>query len=160
MPMRMLKTFAHILAYLPPALLLLALSSMFLFGNDHRGYFNMGGTHSEMSAKNLAIAEGLSLDHHFLMFTSRTLDADGKPAYEPYSRFPIGSYALIKLATLPFEDDLSAKIYSARILMLLCFAAAAVLAYLSLRRLTASRWIALTECRWRSRPHTAFTTAT
>ena len=102
--MKMLKTFAHILAalqsraWLPPALLLLALSSMFLFGNDHRGYFNRGGTHSEMSAKNLAIAEGLSLDHHFLMFTGRTLDTDGRHAYEVYNRFPIGSYALIKLA--------------------------------------------------------------
>ncbi len=149
-PMKTPKTFPHRLAslqsraWLPPALLLLALSSVFIFGAEHRSYFYQRGIHSEISAKNLAIAENLSPEHHFLMFTSRTLDTDGKPAYEPYSRFPIGSYALIKLATLPFGDNLSAKIYAARMLMLLFFAAAAVMAYLALRRITASRWIALT----------------
>ena len=51
---------------------------------------------------------------------------------------------LIKAATLPFSDDLSAQIYAARMLMLLFFAAAAVLAYLALSRLTPDRWIALT----------------
>ena len=148
--MRKLKTFTYRIPYLrnrawlPPALLLLALSSVFLFATNHRGYFNRGGTHSEMSAKNLAIADNLSPEHHFLMFTSQTLDADGRHTYEVYNRFPIGSYALIKLAILPFGDDLSTKIYAARILTMLCFAAAAVLAYLSLRRIAASRWIALT----------------
>ena len=61
-----------------------------------------------------------------------------------YNRFPIGSYALIKLATLPVGDSPSAKIYAARTLMLLFFAAAAVTAYLALRRLASNRWIALT----------------
>ena len=96
------------------------------------------------SAERMAIAENLSIDHSFLMFISQTLDTDGNLAYKPYNRFPIGGHALIKLAILPFEDDLSAKIYAARILMLLFFAAAAVLAYMSLRRLASSRWIALT----------------
>ena len=96
-----------------------------------------------MSAKNLAIAENLSPKHHFLMFTHQVLNSNGNPAYKPYNRFPIGSFALIKLAILPFGDDLSAKIYIARTLMLLCFASAAVLAYLSLRRLAANPWIAL-----------------
>ena len=91
----------------------------------------------------LGIAENLSSEHNFLMFRRQTLDADGNTIYEPYNRFPIGGYALIKLATLPFGDDLSAKIYAARTLMLMCFAAAAALAYLSLRRIIASRWIAL-----------------
>ena len=97
-----------------------------------------------MSAKNLLIAENLSPDHRFLTFIGQTLDAEGKTIYEPYSRFPIGSYALIKPAILHFGDDLSAKIYVAQMLMLLFFAAAVVLAYLSLRRLIFSRWIALT----------------
>lgn len=92
----------------------------------------------------MAIVENLSIDHHFLTFIRQIPETDGKPTYDLYSRFPIGSYALIKLAILPFGDGLSAKIYAARILMLLFFAAAAVMAYLSLRRLTASRWIALT----------------
>ena len=146
----MLKTFAHRLAslqspaWLPPALLLLALSSVFIFGAEHRGYFYRGGTHSEISAKNLAIAENLSPEHYFLMFTSQTLDTDGRHTYKMYNRFPIGGYALTKLAILPFGVDLSAKIYAARMVALLFFAAAAVLAYLSLRRFAANRWIALT----------------
>ena len=92
----------------------------------------------------MAIAENLSIDHHFVMFIRQLPGAYGKSNYSLYSRFPIGSYALIKLATLPFGIDLSAKIYAARTLMLLFFGAAAVMAYLALRRLTSSRWIALT----------------
>ena len=148
-PMETPKAFTHKLAslqirdWLPPALLLLALSSVFIFGGN-RGYFYRGGAHDQISAKNMAIVENLSNKHQFLMFRAQTLDADGKPTYRPYNRFPIGSYALIKLATLPFEEDLYAKIYAARMLMLLFFAAAATIVYLSLRRLASSRWIALT----------------
>ena len=72
------------------------------------------------------------------------MDEDSEPTYELYNRVPIGGYALIKLATLPFGDSLSAKIYAARMLMLLFFTAAAALAYISLRRLASSPWIALT----------------
>ena len=131
-------------AWLPPTLLLLALSSAFIFGAERRDYFYRGHLHNQLSAKNMTIAENLSIEHNFLMFTRKTLDADGRTIYEPYNRFPIGSHALTKLAILPFGDDLSAKIYAARTLMLAFFAAAAVLAYLSLYRIAASRWIALT----------------
>ena len=129
--------------------MLLALSAVFLFGGDQRGYFARSfsygeGIHDEISAKNMAIVENLSIDHHFVMFQRQVLDADGDPVILVYNRFPIGSYALIKLATLPFGDDLSAKIYAAKTLMLLFFAAAAAMAYLALRRLAASHWIALT----------------
>ena len=61
--------------------------------------------------------------------------------------FPAGGYALLKLVTLPFIDDLSATIHAARTLMLLFFAAAATSAYLALVRLVhapSARWIALT----------------
>ena len=137
-------------AWLPPSLLLLALSSVFLFGGDTGHYYQ------EDEHKKLAIAENLSIARHFLLFVEQDLGADGKPTFEQsydrfpiggyalYGRFPIGGYALIKLAILPFGNDLSAKIYAARALMLMCFAAAAVLAYLSLRRITSNRWIALT----------------
>ena len=145
-----LKTFAHKLAslqsraWLPPALLLLALSSLFLF-DGNRGHFRgTGGIHDQVSAKNMAITEHLSIDHRFLMFRGQTPDPYGNAGYRLNSRFPIGAYALIKLAILPFGDNLSAKILTARMLMLLFFVAAAVLAYLSLRRLTSSRWIAMT----------------
>ncbi len=149
-PMKTPSAFAHKLAslqsraWLPPALLLLALSAVFLFGGDQRGYFYRAGTPGEMSSKNMAIAENLSIEHNFVMFRRQVLHADGETTLRVYSRFPIGSYALIKLATLPFGDSLSAKIYAARMLMLLFFVAAALTAYLALRRLASSRWIALT----------------
>ena len=143
------KTFAHILpflqsrAWLPPALLLLALASVFIFGGD-RGHFYRESHHDALSARSLSIADNLSIKHNLLLFPAQTIGADGEPAYELYNRVPIGGYALIKLAILPFGDSLSAKIYAARMLMLLFFAAAAALAYLSLRRITSNPWIALT----------------
>ena len=126
-------------------LLLLALSTVFIFGND-RSHFYRPGHHNWVSSEHLAVAVNLSPEHNFLMFHRQTLDAKGAVSYQPYNRFPIGGYALIKAATLPFSDDLSAQIYAARMLMLLFFAAAAVLAYQALSRLTPDRdrWIALT----------------
>ena len=128
---------------LPLLLLLLALATVFLFGND-REQFYRPGLHNMASAEHLAVAVNLSPEHNFLMFHHQTLDEDGTPSYAPYNRFPIGGYALIKLATLPFKNDLSAQIHAARMVLLLFFAGSAVLAYLSLCRLTADRRIALT----------------
>ena len=127
---------------LPLALLLLALSTVFAFGGD-RGHFYRPITHSHPSAEHLTVAVNLSPSHRFLMFHRQTLDGDGNRTYAPYNRFPITGYAGIKLATLPFEGNTTAEIYAARMLMLLFFAAAAVMAYLSLCRLTSNRWIAL-----------------
>ena len=124
-------------------LLLLALSSVFLFGNDRHTFYRPGH-HSYISLESLAIARNLSPHHNFLMFKRQPLTERGKPYYILYNRFPIGGYALIKLAILPFAESLSAQIHVARILMLLFFCAAAVLAYLSLCRLTPQPLIALT----------------
>ena len=128
---------------LPLILLLTALSTVFLFGND-RGHFYRSGLHNAMSSNHLAVAANISYKHNFLGFFRQTLEANGTRSYVPYNRFPIGGYALIKLAISPFDSNLSAQIYAARILMLLFFAAIGVLAYLSLCRLTSNRWIALT----------------
>ena len=128
---------------LPLLLLLLAVSTVFLFGND-RGQFYRPGPHNAVSANHLVVAANLSPEHNFLLFYYQTLDKDGAPAYRPYSRFPLGGYALIKLAIVPFGNDFSAQIHAARLMFLLFFAGSAILAYLSLCRLTANRWIALT----------------
>ncbi len=133
-----------LLPALPPLLLLLALSTALLFGNDRRDSLYRPGYHNFLSAGHLSVAANLSPEHNFLLFRRQTLDEDGAPDYVPYNRFPIGGYALIKLAILPFGDGLTAKIYAARMLLLLFFAGSAALAYLSLCRLTANRWIALT----------------
>ena len=128
---------------LPLLLLLSALSTVFLFGND-RGHFYRPGFHDSVSANHLSVAENLSPEHNFLLFYYQTLNKDGAPSYRPYNRFPLGGYALIKLAILPFGESLAAKIHAARMVLLLFFAASAALAYLSLCRLTANRWIAST----------------
>ena len=128
---------------LPLLLLLSALSTVFLFGND-RGHFYRPGHHDSVSANHLSVAENLSPEHNFLLFYYQTLNKDGAPSYRPYNRFPLGGYALIKLAILPFGESLAAKIHAARMVLLLFFAASAALAYLSLCRLTANRWIAST----------------
>ena len=127
----------------PLMLLLLALSTVFLFGND-RSHFYRGGHHNHLSSHSMALAANLSPEHHFLMFIRQTPGMNNTYGYEPYNRFPIGTYALIKLSLLPFKDSLAKQIYAARLLMLSCFAATAVLAYYSLRRLVSNRWVALT----------------
>ena len=132
-------------AFLPLGLLL-ALSTVFVFGGD-RGHFYRPGHHDWVSSEHLAVAVNLSPEHGFLMFHRRFPNPGGTAGYKPYNRFPMGGYALLKLATLPFGDDLSAAIHAARMLMLLFFAAAAALAYLAMLRLidsTSNRWIALT----------------
>ena len=126
---------------LPPALLILALASLFAFGGD-RGYFYRSPVHNENSAKNLALAENLSARDNFRLFRAYILTEDGSRRYDVYSRFPIGGTALIKLATAPFEG-LSAKLTAARTLALLMFCGAVVFAYLAVARLAASRWIGL-----------------
>ena len=130
-------------AWLPLALLLLAMSTVFIFGGD-RGYFYREGRHNWISSEHLMIAMNLSPEHGFQRFMRRFMDDDGVPRYRPYNRFPFGGYAAMKLATLPVSDNPSARLTAARILMLLFFTAIAVLAYLSLSRLTSNRWIALT----------------
>ena len=131
--------------FLPLGLLLLALATVFVFAGD-RGHFYRPGHHDWVSSEHLAVAVNLSPEHGLRMFHRQRPPADGV-TYKPYNRFPMGGYALLKLATLPFGEDLSAMIYAARMVMLLFFAAAAVLAYLALQRLipsTSNRWIALT----------------
>lgn len=128
--------------FLPLLLLLLALSTVFLFDNGRRGYFYKPYDDYE-STFTLELSANLSPDHNFLLFYDRTLN-DGAISIVPYSRYPIGTYALVKLTILPFEDDKATSLYAARLLMLLLFAATAVLAYFALYRLTSDPWIALT----------------
>ena len=123
-------------------LLVIALSSVSIFGND-RGHFNR--YYDWVTSQSLALAANLSPEHNFLMFHHRTLDGEGTPRYVPYNRFPIGSYILTRLSILPFQNDFdfSVQIYAAKILTLFFFIATAVLAYLSLSRITNNRWVAL-----------------
>ena len=116
-----------------------------LFGGD-RAYFYRDGIHDWNSSRTSAFVENLSFRHNLLIFHHQYRDADGNAHYpSPYNRFPLGGYVLVKLAILPFGDtDFRAQIYAGRMLMLLLFSAATVLAYLALTRIAGSRWDALT----------------
>ena len=128
----------------PLVLLLAGLSTVFVFGHDHRGRFYRPGHHDYLSAETMSLAVNFSPAHGFLRFHNLR-DLDGiHGRYHMYNRFPVGVYALTALAVSPFRADLSAGLRAARILMLGFFSATAVLAYLALSRLTASRWVALT----------------
>ncbi len=129
---------------LPSLLLLMALSTVFLFAGDRDHFYRPDRQHNSLTSNHLVVASNLSLKHNLVGFHYRSVNADGSPIYDVYNRFPIGGYALIKLAIMPFGDSLSAQIYAARLLMLAFFAAAAILAYHAIARLTSSRWIALT----------------
>ena len=132
-------------SWLPPLLLLtLVFAALYLAGDGWGGLYQYHRSHDRNSAQSLALAENLSPAHNFRLFRHLYPTPDAAQAYDLYSRFPIGGYALIRLAILPFGDDLSAKLYAGRMLMLLMFAAAAMFAYLGLRRIAASRRIALT----------------
>lgn len=122
--------------------LIVALSSVFIFGND-RGHFNR--YYDWVSSQSLALAVNLSPEHNFLMFHHQALDDEGNVRYVPYNRFPIGNYILIRLAILLFQNDFdfSFQIHAARVLTLTFFVATAVLAYLAIYRVTNNRWVAL-----------------
>ncbi len=133
----------------PLLLLLLALSTLFLCNVD-KGYLYRPNLtdfdtnlHDFNTLVNVAVAENLSADHNFRLFRWLRPGPGGAPTYFMYSRFPVGGYVLIKLAILPFGNDLSARILAARMLMLLLFSAAAVLAFHSLARITSRGWVAL-----------------
>ena len=126
----------------PLVLLLVALAAVFLFGGG-RGHLYQEPTHDNIARNHMAVAMNLSLVHGFLGFYRLTRESDGGLGYEAYNRFPVLGHALIKLATLPFPDDASARLAAARTLMLAFFAAAATLAYFALFRLAGNGWAAL-----------------
>ena len=127
----------------PLLLLLLALSTLFIFDGVWQESFRLRIPAQTHSWKALQLAENLSPEHNFRLFIAQYPSRDGRPDYEPYSRFPVGGTALIKLVMLPFGDDWPAKAAAARLLMLAVFSAAALLAWQSLRRITGNPWVAL-----------------
>lgn len=119
--------------------LLLGLCTVFVFGGD-RGHFYRPWVHDWISVQDLALAESLFAKP--FRFGRVRRGEDGRLEYNAYNRRPIGVFVLIKLAVWPFAEDMSARIFAARMLMLGLFAAAALLAYLSLARITGDRWVA------------------
>lgn len=127
---------------LPVSLLLVSLAAAASFSAARHGFYrapeNDGFTYNA-----LALASNLSAEHGYLGFYRQVLEANGEVRYEPHNRFPLGGLFLLKAVIAPFGNDLSAQLLAARLLMVAFFTAAALVAYLSLRRLTSHRWIAL-----------------
>ncbi len=119
-----------------------ALSTVFFFAGE-RSQFYRSTNHDYYTAKNLAIAENLSAQHGFRLFKRIYPGPNGAPQYEAYSRFPVTAHLLVKLAVAPAGDDLRAKVYFGRMLMLTLFCGAAMLLYHSLTRLLGDPTVAL-----------------
>ena len=140
--------------FLPALLLVAAVSSVFWFGHDDRGYFyrshhdpqmelHARSIHDWASAKNLTLAANLSWRSGFRLFLNQRATPRGTK-WHHYGSFPVGGHVLIKLAILPFAEDLSAMTLAARMLMLALFCAAALLAYDAIAKIAGSRWVAVT----------------
>lgn len=129
---------------LPALLLLLSLGSVFGFGHLRGGFFRSPAT-DRITFDHLAVVENRSSERGLARFYRLTLDESGEVVPEMHNRFPPGGHFLIGLVVAAFgEGGLAAELRAARVLMLLFFAGAAGGAYLSVRRLTGHRWIALT----------------
>ena len=119
---------------MPLAGLVAVLGAGFLAGGE-RGFFYRPWSPDWQTVQTLTLVENLSLDRPFL--SKRVYRTpEGGVAYETYNRYPPGTVLLLKFALLPFAGDLPAQILVAQWLMLALFGAAAVLAYLSLARIT------------------------
>lgn len=123
----------------PLGLLLLALATTFLFDRGHV-IRTSAGAHGIFHS---TVARNLTPEHGFHLFRYQTVDPDGDHTYVPYNRFPVFGYVLTKVAMSPFADDMIAQLFAVRFLSLAFFAAAAVVAWLALRRLAADGWAAL-----------------
>ena len=124
------------------ALLLLALSTVFVFNEPER-FHRWNSDHAGITLDHMRVALNRSPEHGFLGFDYQLLNSAGERTYQPYNRFPIAGSLLIKAVVLPFADDFGAQILAARMLMLAFFAAAVVFGYLALRRLAPSPSVAL-----------------
>ncbi len=127
----------------PIAVLLLALGTVFASALGPGGFDLWRPDHGGISVDHLMVAANRSPEHGFVGYDFRFVNNIGETVLQPYNRFPIGGSLALKVATLPFADDLAACLYAARVLMLAFFAAAMVLACLAMRRLVEDPSVAL-----------------
>ena len=136
----------------PSALLLCTLASVALFGPERRLF--LGQDHHNLHDR-LTLADSMTYDHlwdaigmwprRYLVSTrSVDINADGEivPGRAMYNRYPVGGRLLLHLATRPFDDPWR-KVRAARTLVIICFVAAAMLAYSALTVLMVNHWAAV-----------------
>ena len=127
--------------WLPLAAFPVAMFAALLALGGDRGYFyrGEGDVHSWNTGRTLTSAANLSLAHNFRLAERIWQYDDGGFGYNLYSRFPVGGYALTRLAILPFGSDLAEGLLAARVLMLTMFCGAATCAFLAVARIAGSR---------------------
>lgn len=127
----------------PLLALLAALATLFPFfyesGPLHRPQYD----YDHVTFNHLTLAKNLAAEHGWLGYYTGALNDAGEVTYDAYNRFPVLGHFLIKLAIMPADGDLAGEIQAGRLLMLALFAAAAMLAYLSVVQLTGRRPLAL-----------------
>lgn len=129
-------------AAIPLAVLAACLAAVFAFGLAG-GRFTRSAGDDPVSVRTLARAAHLSPEHSFVPFTRRTLDADGAAAVvRDGGAAPLGDL-LLGLVRFGLADDPATELAAARVAMAAFFCLAALLAYLSLVRLTGRRYAAL-----------------
>jgi hypothetical protein len=83
--------------------------------------------HGYLSSMGLAMGKNLDREHHFLLFTRKWVNAEGKNGVDPHNRFPIFSYLLIGAAESGCGNDPACEMWRGRVLMLLfCWGALAL----------------------------------
>src|SRR5437867_1119480 len=121
-------------------LLLSALRITRTFETPTAGF--LPGHHGYLSSMALAMGKNLDAEHHFLMFTRKSIDAEGKEQLDPHNRFPILSFALIGASVSWFADDPGGEMRVGRIVMLLFFWGTLVLSYRLILRLSGNPLLA------------------
>ncbi len=124
-------------------LLVLGLAIFALFLSMHRKAAFLPGHHGFVSSHGLAISNHFSASDGGLMYSSKWENEEGELVYEVYNRFPFASFAAIRLVTAPFDHTLRSQVLAARYLMTFFLAAAMILAYLSILRLSDNKWLSL-----------------
>jgi hypothetical protein len=123
-------------------ILLLAALSISLYTETHTKAF-LPVHHGYLTSMGLAMGKNLDREHHFLLFTRKWIDAQGKAGVDPHNRFPILSYALIAATVSKCSDDPVCEMDRGRILMLLFCWGALVLATLMLWELSGNPLLAV-----------------
>jgi hypothetical protein len=75
--------------------------------------------HGYLSSMALAMGKNLDKEHHFLLFTRKWVDAQGKSGVDPHNRFPIAAFALVGGTVSGCSDDPACEMLRGRMLMLL-----------------------------------------
>ncbi|MBU0975173.1 MAG: hypothetical protein ABIE03_04050 [Patescibacteria group bacterium] len=121
-------------------ILLLVFLSIIVFQHTKAGF--MAGHHAWLSTHGLTLASNISPKYNFLMFSAKNYSTENIQ-YEPYNRFPIFPFLMIKGVTAPLYGDFSGQVYIARQTMNLFLIGAITLAFLTIRRILKNNYQAI-----------------